>query len=194
MVRRRSEGTLSGARQCAPPERPNRGLDPPVRPALCGGHAHRGGGPRSGGLGGQGRAQAAWAEAGDDGDVFICSSTQHPSEIQTIVAEVVPDGLGQDVPCLAIDLADGRVVSLDRLDIAGELSLGGLGRLLRLQHHLSDRYLEPFAEDRIAEDHGPGGSRDRRSGGAMRAQVRGDLMAQGRRQTRLLEKAGDLGR
>ncbi|HEY3757064.1 MAG TPA: xanthine dehydrogenase molybdopterin binding subunit [Opitutaceae bacterium] len=33
--------------------------------------------------------QAAWAEIGDEGDVFICSSTQHPSEIQTIVAEVL---------------------------------------------------------------------------------------------------------
>jgi xanthine dehydrogenase large subunit len=33
--------------------------------------------------------QAAWAEGGDDGDVFISSSTQHPSEIQTIVAEVL---------------------------------------------------------------------------------------------------------
>jgi len=33
--------------------------------------------------------QAAWAEAGDDQDVFICSSTQHPSEIQTIVSEIL---------------------------------------------------------------------------------------------------------
>jgi xanthine dehydrogenase molybdopterin binding subunit/xanthine dehydrogenase small subunit len=33
--------------------------------------------------------QAAWAECGDDGDVFISSSTQHPSEIQAIVAEVL---------------------------------------------------------------------------------------------------------
>ncbi|MEO7598609.1 MAG: xanthine dehydrogenase molybdopterin binding subunit [Opitutus sp.] len=33
--------------------------------------------------------QAAWAEAGEDGDVTIMSSTQHPSEIQTIVAEVL---------------------------------------------------------------------------------------------------------
>ncbi len=32
---------------------------------------------------------AAWAEWRDDGDVFICSSTQHPSEIQAIVAEVL---------------------------------------------------------------------------------------------------------
>jgi xanthine dehydrogenase large subunit len=32
---------------------------------------------------------AAWAECGDDGDVQICSSTQHPSEIQAIVAEVL---------------------------------------------------------------------------------------------------------
>lgn len=32
---------------------------------------------------------AAWAECGDDGDVFISSSTQHPSEIQAIVAEVL---------------------------------------------------------------------------------------------------------
>jgi xanthine dehydrogenase molybdopterin binding subunit len=33
--------------------------------------------------------QAAWAETADDGGIFICSSTQHPSEIQTIVAEVL---------------------------------------------------------------------------------------------------------
>jgi len=34
-------------------------------------------------------AQAAWAERGDDGDVFICSSTQHPSEIQAVVSHVL---------------------------------------------------------------------------------------------------------
>ncbi|HET7538142.1 MAG TPA: xanthine dehydrogenase molybdopterin binding subunit, partial [Candidatus Didemnitutus sp.] len=33
--------------------------------------------------------QAAWAEAGEDDTVLINSSTQHPSEIQTIVAEVL---------------------------------------------------------------------------------------------------------
>ncbi len=33
--------------------------------------------------------QAAWAEAGESGSVFVSSSTQHPSEIQTIVAEVL---------------------------------------------------------------------------------------------------------
>jgi xanthine dehydrogenase molybdopterin binding subunit/xanthine dehydrogenase small subunit len=33
--------------------------------------------------------QAAWAEAGEDGSVFVSSSTQHPTEIQTIVAEVL---------------------------------------------------------------------------------------------------------
>lgn len=33
--------------------------------------------------------QAAWAEFDGDGNVFVSSSTQHPSEIQTIVAEVV---------------------------------------------------------------------------------------------------------
>jgi xanthine dehydrogenase molybdopterin binding subunit/xanthine dehydrogenase small subunit len=32
---------------------------------------------------------AAWAECGDDGDVMIHSSTQHPSEIQAIVSEVL---------------------------------------------------------------------------------------------------------
>lgn len=34
-------------------------------------------------------AQAAWAERGDDGDIFVCSSTQHPSEIQHIVSHVL---------------------------------------------------------------------------------------------------------
>ena len=33
--------------------------------------------------------QAAWAEAGEDGTVLVNSSTQHPSEIQAIVAEVL---------------------------------------------------------------------------------------------------------
>ncbi len=33
--------------------------------------------------------QAAWAEAGEDGTMLVHSSTQHPSEIQTIVAEVL---------------------------------------------------------------------------------------------------------
>jgi xanthine dehydrogenase molybdopterin binding subunit/xanthine dehydrogenase small subunit len=33
--------------------------------------------------------QAAWAEAGEDGSVTVNSSTQHPSEIQAIVAEVL---------------------------------------------------------------------------------------------------------
>ena len=33
--------------------------------------------------------QAAWAEVDGDGNVFIASSTQHPAEIQTIVAEVL---------------------------------------------------------------------------------------------------------
>ena len=33
--------------------------------------------------------QAAWAEPGEAGTVFVCSSTQHPSEIQTIVSEVL---------------------------------------------------------------------------------------------------------
>jgi xanthine dehydrogenase molybdopterin binding subunit/xanthine dehydrogenase small subunit len=33
--------------------------------------------------------QAAWAEPGEKGTLFVCSSTQHPSEIQTIVAEVI---------------------------------------------------------------------------------------------------------
>jgi xanthine dehydrogenase molybdopterin binding subunit/xanthine dehydrogenase small subunit len=32
---------------------------------------------------------AAWAEAGEDGAVLVNSSTQHPAEIQTIVAEVL---------------------------------------------------------------------------------------------------------
>ncbi|MHB2019642.1 MAG: xanthine dehydrogenase molybdopterin binding subunit [Candidatus Xenobia bacterium] len=34
-------------------------------------------------------AQAAWAERGDDDDIFVCSSTQHPSEIQACVAHVL---------------------------------------------------------------------------------------------------------
>jgi len=32
---------------------------------------------------------AAWAEVGEDGTVFVSSSTQHPAEIQSIVAEVL---------------------------------------------------------------------------------------------------------
>ena len=33
--------------------------------------------------------QAAWAECSEAGGIFVCSSTQHPSEIQVIVAEVL---------------------------------------------------------------------------------------------------------
>jgi xanthine dehydrogenase molybdopterin binding subunit/xanthine dehydrogenase small subunit len=33
--------------------------------------------------------QAAWAEAGEGGSVFVSSSTQHPTEIQAIVADVI---------------------------------------------------------------------------------------------------------
>jgi xanthine dehydrogenase molybdopterin binding subunit/xanthine dehydrogenase small subunit len=32
---------------------------------------------------------AAWAERGEDGEVFVCSSTQHPSEVQASVAHVL---------------------------------------------------------------------------------------------------------
>ena len=41
--------------------------------------------------------QAAWAERGDDGDVHVVSSTQHPSEIQAVVSHV-------------LDIARNRVV------------------------------------------------------------------------------------
>jgi xanthine dehydrogenase large subunit len=34
-------------------------------------------------------AQAAWAEPGDDGDMFVCSSTQHPSEVQAVISHVL---------------------------------------------------------------------------------------------------------
>ncbi len=34
-------------------------------------------------------SQAAWAECGDDGDVRVVSSTQHPSEIQQVVSHVL---------------------------------------------------------------------------------------------------------
>src|SRR6266550_398059 len=34
-------------------------------------------------------SQAAWAERGEDASVFVCSSTQHPSEVQQIVAQVL---------------------------------------------------------------------------------------------------------
>ncbi|MCS6899438.1 MAG: xanthine dehydrogenase molybdopterin binding subunit [Myxococcales bacterium] len=34
-------------------------------------------------------SQAAWAECGDDGDVYVVSSTQHPSEVQAIVSHVL---------------------------------------------------------------------------------------------------------
>src|SRR5207244_8065310 len=33
--------------------------------------------------------RAAWAEPGEDGSVFVCSSTQHPSEGQAVVAHVL---------------------------------------------------------------------------------------------------------
>jgi xanthine dehydrogenase molybdopterin binding subunit/xanthine dehydrogenase small subunit len=34
-------------------------------------------------------AHAAWAEAGEDGEVFVSSSTQHPSEVQQVVSHVL---------------------------------------------------------------------------------------------------------
>ena len=34
-------------------------------------------------------SQAAWAEVGEDGDVYVCSSTQHPSEVQAVVSHVL---------------------------------------------------------------------------------------------------------
>jgi xanthine dehydrogenase molybdopterin binding subunit/xanthine dehydrogenase small subunit len=34
-------------------------------------------------------SQAAWAEVGEDGTVFVNSSTQHPTEVQTMVAHVL---------------------------------------------------------------------------------------------------------
>jgi xanthine dehydrogenase molybdopterin binding subunit/xanthine dehydrogenase small subunit len=34
-------------------------------------------------------SQAAWAEAGEDGSIYVSSSTQHPTEIQTVVADVL---------------------------------------------------------------------------------------------------------
>ena len=33
--------------------------------------------------------QAAWAEAGEDGSVFVASSTQHPAEVQAVIAHVL---------------------------------------------------------------------------------------------------------
>jgi len=42
-------------------------------------------------------SQAAWAEPTDDGGVFVASSTQHPTEIQTLVAEVLGLSRGQVV-------------------------------------------------------------------------------------------------
>jgi xanthine dehydrogenase molybdopterin binding subunit/xanthine dehydrogenase small subunit len=33
--------------------------------------------------------QAAWAEPGEDGSVFVCSSTQHPSEVQSVIAHML---------------------------------------------------------------------------------------------------------
>src|SRR5262249_15865984 len=34
-------------------------------------------------------SHAAWAECGEDGEVFVSSSTQHPSEVQAVVAHVL---------------------------------------------------------------------------------------------------------
>ncbi|MBX3227567.1 MAG: xanthine dehydrogenase molybdopterin binding subunit [Labilithrix sp.] len=34
-------------------------------------------------------SHAAWAEAGEDGEVFVASSTQHPSEVQAVVSHVL---------------------------------------------------------------------------------------------------------
>lgn len=34
-------------------------------------------------------SQAAWAEPGEDGEIFVASSTQHPSEVQAVVSHVL---------------------------------------------------------------------------------------------------------
>ena len=34
-------------------------------------------------------SHAAWAEAGEDGEIFVASSTQHPSEVQAVVSHVL---------------------------------------------------------------------------------------------------------
>jgi xanthine dehydrogenase molybdopterin binding subunit/xanthine dehydrogenase small subunit len=34
-------------------------------------------------------SHAAWAEAGEDGEIFVSSSTQHPSEVQAVVSHVL---------------------------------------------------------------------------------------------------------
>ncbi|MBL8739929.1 MAG: molybdopterin-dependent oxidoreductase, partial [Myxococcales bacterium] len=34
-------------------------------------------------------SHAAWAEAGEDGEVFVASSTQHPSEVQAVISHVL---------------------------------------------------------------------------------------------------------
>ena len=34
-------------------------------------------------------SQAAWAEGGEDGEMFVASSTQHPTEVQAVVAHVL---------------------------------------------------------------------------------------------------------
>jgi xanthine dehydrogenase molybdopterin binding subunit/xanthine dehydrogenase small subunit len=48
-------------------------------------------------------AQAAWAEHGEDGEVFVASSTQNPTEIQTVVAHVL------DVPRNRITVQSPRM-------------------------------------------------------------------------------------
>src|SRR6185295_14529994 len=39
--------------------------------------------------------QAAWAEPGEDGSVFVSSSTQHPSEVQAVVAHVLHEPINK---------------------------------------------------------------------------------------------------
>jgi xanthine dehydrogenase molybdopterin binding subunit/xanthine dehydrogenase small subunit len=41
--------------------------------------------------------QAAWAEAGEDGSMFVMSSTQHPSEVQQVIARVLGVGTNKVV-------------------------------------------------------------------------------------------------
>ncbi len=71
--------------------------------------------------------QAAWAERGDDGDVFVCSSTQHPSEIQAVVVARAPPAAQQGGRAVA---AHGR--RLRRQGDAGQ-HLGGARRARRVE-------------------------------------------------------------
>ena len=81
-----------------------------------------------------------------------------------IGAQILAAQVLEEVPDPVVGLADRRVVSLEVLDVAGELLLRDGGRLLRLEDHLADRDLHRL-QDLLGNDVSHAGVLSRESRG-----------------------------